>query len=104
MRLLERNLVYSRNRQMEAKMGMYDKIYYECVCPVCHKKVTGFQSKSGGCMLDELKPSNVDNFYSECDTCGCWVEFHKNGEGKFRRTVVGRNNKIISKHTKVVSI
>jgi len=44
-------------------MGMFDWVNYECVCPVCHNKVDGFQS-------DE-----VDNFYSSCRVCGAWIEF-----------------------------
>ena len=56
-------------------MGMYDNINYECVCPRCHNKVDGFQSKCAECVLDMLEPWQVKNFYSSCSVCGAWLEF-----------------------------
>lgn len=71
-------------------MGMYDNVNYECVCPVCHSKVTGFQSKSGPCELTTLEPTKVSNFYSSCDKCGCWIEFTAEKMTNFVRTVEGK--------------
>ena len=90
-------------------MGMYDEIDYECTCPVCKEKVTGFQSKDGDCLLDTLSPKQVDNFYSNCRKCGCRVKLVKDDEsGKYRRTVEGKWNgfrrPILHEHTKMISI
>jgi len=56
-------------------MGMFDYVQHECACPVCHSKVTGFQSKCGPCGLLTLQPSEVDAFYASCPKCGCWIDF-----------------------------
>lgn len=90
-------------------MGMYDEIDYECTCPVCKEKVTGFQSKSDECLLNTLPPAQVDNFYSNCRKCGCWIEFIKDDDSEnYRRTVKGKWNgtdrPTLHKHTKLVSI
>ena len=57
-------------------MGMFDEIDYECDCPGCGEKVVCFQSKDADCMLDHLKPEDVNNFYSMCDNCQGWIEFN----------------------------
>ena len=56
-------------------MGMFDDIEFEMDCPGCGKKVSGFQSKAGPCLLETLKPIQVNNFYSACDNCKGWIEF-----------------------------
>jgi len=88
---------------------MFDNINYECVCPVCHSKVTGFQSKNHDCMLATLEPNQVSNFYSSCDKCGCWIEFNRiiNPTENFTRTVQGKEKgkrKPLHEHTKDVKI
>ena len=55
-------------------MGMFDTVNYECVCPLCHNKVTNFQSKNGPCEMLVLEPREVKNFYASC-MCGAWIEF-----------------------------
>ena len=85
-------------------MGMYDNINYECTCPVCYNKVEEFQSKSGGCLLHTLEPLQVMNFYGPCDSCGCWLEFLQTGENLYQRTVSGKDDLVIPKHTKTVAI
>lgn len=72
-------------------MGMFDDITYEAPCPICGAKLTGWQSKSGGCSLDRLTPSELwtqryddetcvvpdrIDFYTNCDRCGTWIEVH----------------------------
>ena len=84
-------------------MGMFDCIEYECVCPVCKKKVSGFQSKDRDCILDRMKPQDVDKFYSSCDTCGCWIEYHTEGN-KFRRKVFGKHREALAKYEKLINI
>ena len=64
-------------------MGMYDHVTYECICPRCHNKVDGFQSKDGPCVLSTLAPEEVDNFYTSCN-CGAWIEFHVAEDSKRR--------------------
>ena len=56
-------------------MGMFDYIEYECKCPKCGEKVTGFQSKDRNCDMDILSPTQVDHFYSICDRCKEWISF-----------------------------
>lgn len=68
-------------------MGMFDWVRYETVCPHCHKKATGFQSKSSDCNLDWIKPTRVDNFYTTC-VCDAWISFDRpNNKKRWRRTV-----------------
>ena len=60
-------------------MGMFDWISLEIGCPKCGCKVSGFQSKdmeSPQCNRVEFK--EVDNFYTDCDGCGGWIEFNFN--------------------------
>lgn len=56
-------------------MGMFDYVNYEMKCPTCGETVTGFQSKSGPCLLITVDPWSVDNFYSSCKKCGTWIEY-----------------------------
>jgi len=83
---------------------MFDYVNYECTCPVCHSKVDGFQSKSGDCELETIEPTSVDNFYSSCKKCGCWINFSAKKITNFTRTVSGKGDKIITKHTKDVIV
>lgn len=57
-------------------MGMYDYVNVEVDCPSCGVKLTGFQSKSGNCLLELLQADDVDCFYSFC-TCGTEVIFRR---------------------------
>ena len=57
-------------------MGMYDSVNVVIDCPSCGEKLGGFQSKSGDCLLELLKPDDVDNFYSYCE-CGTEVVFNR---------------------------
>lgn len=88
-------------------MGMYDEVDFECTCPVCKSKVTGFQSKSGGCILDTLKPTQVANFYSSCGKCGCWIDFNAKKITNFTMTVTGKKDgkrTVLNEHTRDVCI
>jgi len=88
-------------------MGMFDYVDYECVCPVCHSKVEGFQSKDHDCTLATLDPCQVSNFYSSCDKCGCWIDFKGKPATNFTRTVEGKEKgkrKTLHQHTKDVKI
>lgn len=68
-------------------MGMFDYVKYECVCPICQGDVDGFQSKDNECVLDVVQVKDVDNFYTSCDKCGCWIEFTRIDEFNFKRVV-----------------
>ena len=85
-------------------MGMFDYVNYECTCPVCHNKVDGFQSKRGSCEMEKIEPSQVDNFYSSCGKCGCWIDFTAKEMTNFTRTVTGKNEERLPDHTKDVNI
>jgi len=50
-------------------MGMFDNIIYEADCENCGRPLDEFQSKDGYCILDTLKPEQVDNFYAYCNGC-----------------------------------
>ena len=58
-------------------MGMFDYVNFECDCPKCGERVTGFQSKDRDCELGRLEISEVDNFYTKCEGCHTWVEFQR---------------------------
>ncbi len=58
-------------------MGMFDYIEFEMPCPGCGAKINSFQSKDGECLLNTLKPIDVNHFYDSCDKCGGWVEFNR---------------------------
>ncbi len=60
-------------------MGMYDDIKHEMDCPKCGARVSGFQSKDGGCMLATLEFWAVNNFYASCPSCDTWIEFNRRG-------------------------
>lgn len=84
-------------------MGMFDYVNYECECPECGGKVSGFQSKDGECLMDTLETKDVSNFYSSCDECGGWIEFERIPSVNFRMTVTEKEDgerKVIHDHTK----
>jgi len=83
---------------------MYDNVDYECVCPVCKSKVGGFQSKDGECVLDTISPNEVNNFYSSCSKCGCWIEFEAKPTTNYTRYVSGKGRERIHEHTKDINI
>lgn len=93
-------------------MGMFDYVNYECVCPVCGEDVTGFQSKSGGCMMDTKEAHEVNNFYSTCEGCDCWLEFtaiDKPFYPAFKRVVTkgyeeDHNRSVIEEHTEIIEV
>jgi hypothetical protein len=85
-------------------MGMFDDVNYECTCPMCHAKVSGFQSKSGDCTLDTVEPTEVSNFYAPCSKCGCWIDFTAKKITNFTRTVTGKDDKCLHEHTKDVNV
>jgi len=67
-------------------MGMFDWIDYECTCDNCKGKVTGFQTKDSDRLLDLLSPFDVENFYSVCNKCGCWIDIKRDGESFVKTT------------------
>jgi hypothetical protein len=75
-------------------MGMFDWVYYACTCDNCKSRVHGFQTKSGKNILDTVKPTDVDEFYSSCDKCGLWIEFHRvKGNGYKKQTMRWKDGK-----------
>ncbi len=61
-------------------MGMFDWVDFKMPCPKCGQEVDGFQSKSGECTMELVKPSEVTNFYSWCENCGTQIEFFRKDE------------------------
>ncbi len=59
-------------------MGMFDYVKYEANCQNCGSSLNDFQTKEGVCELETLEPCQVDNFYTSCDACKTWHEFHVN--------------------------
>ena len=60
-------------------MGMFDYVNFEMDCPNCGSKVAGFQSKDRSCLLDNIDPDLVDEFYSSCGSCSLWIELSRDG-------------------------
>lgn len=87
-------------------MGMFDHVKYECSCPVCHNKVSDFQSKDGECLLDELEPFQVDYFYGTCGKCGCRLEFEveKKRNADFVLSVYGKGWEKFDQYTRKIHI
>jgi len=89
-------------------MGIFNCVDFECTCPVCHHKVDDFQTKDGDLSMATVKPKSVSNFYAPCGKCGCWIEFTRNNDGEFVRTVEGKSDRgkrqAMPKYQKVVSI
>ncbi len=82
---------------------MFDYVDYECICPVCNKKVSGFQSKDGNCIMETIDTSKINNFYTVCRQCGCWIEFKRAKDNRFMRTVSGKNGEM-PKHNKEIIV
>ena len=64
-------------------MGMFDYVKYSAPCRGCGEIINEFQSKDGECLLQELTPNEVMNFYAMCPKCKMWNEFkvkHKDYE------------------------
>lgn len=80
-------------------MGMFDWVNYECICPQCKGKVTGFQSKdSKNPSMERLQPEDVKNFYSLCKKCGCWLDIVRDGN-VCKIVVSGKDGKSIKTRT-----
>ena len=50
-------------------MGMFDYVNYSAPCKECGEILTGWQSKSGDCVLDAVEPETVGYFYDFCSNC-----------------------------------
>lgn len=89
----------------ECEVGMFDWINYECDCPVCGKKVDGFQSKDGDCQLETIEPATVNHFYTDCTGCDSWMDFKRDQPGPFTRTVeTPMTWPVNDRYTKIVDI
>lgn len=66
-------------------MGMFDYIVDvpEVECPDCGEPVTGWQSKDDICDLQKIPYWQVDNFYTFCDNCKCWIEFNRKTDRQY---------------------
>lgn len=64
-------------------MGMFDWVRMPGLrCYNCDREMPekGWQSKSGECLLDELEPKDVKDFYAICKECGTWNEYETERE------------------------
>ena len=57
-------------------MGMFDYVNYQANCQKCGEPLEGFQTKDTACELVTVEPSKCDHFYTSCDKCGTWHDFH----------------------------
>ena len=58
-------------------MGMFDYVNVVVPCPYCGKDINSFQTKNAVCRLTIIDPDEISNFYSECKSCGKWVEYNR---------------------------
>ncbi len=59
-------------------MGMFNYIKAEIPCKNCSYIITEFQSKDGLILeLLILDYWQVDNFYTDCPSCGVWNEYFR---------------------------
>jgi len=57
---------------------MFDYIKdFSVECPECGNIVEGFQTKEGPGTLSFLPTESVNSFYSSCDNCNEWIEYHR---------------------------
>ena len=69
-------------------MGMFDWVRFKHECPNCGELLTGFQTKDEYCVLEQVKPHKVKNFYTNCRNCDVWIDFYKeHGSKKWRRKI-----------------
>jgi len=59
-------------------MGMFDNVIYKANCKRCGKPLGDFQTKDGDCVLEDLTPDKISNFYTSCDSCNAWNDFKVN--------------------------
>jgi hypothetical protein len=58
-------------------MGMFNWVKLKIKCPVCGEKISGFQTKDGDLTCSEVDYFEINNFYSNCEKCGHWIEFNR---------------------------
>jgi hypothetical protein len=61
-------------------MGMFDYVKLKIKCPFCGEEIKNFQTKDTGCNLCEVEPQDIPfegEFYSDCNSCGLWVQFRR---------------------------
>ena len=70
-------------------MGLFDWVNVKILCPYCRMSLDGFQTKDGKPYCHCVDPDQISNFYTECDHCKKWVEFHRDVEYKPREIPCG---------------
>ena len=70
-------------------MGIFDWVNVNLPCPHCGKDLYSFQTKDGNPYSNCVDPDQISNFYTECDHCKKWVEYHRDFESKPRETPFG---------------
>ena len=58
-------------------MSSFDYVNVKVECPHCGNDVIGFQSKDNVCGMGVIDPKFVNNFYTDCDYCGRYIEFSR---------------------------
>ena len=54
---------------------MFDYVKYKAPCKKCGHVLTGWQSKDGECLMNEVEPKDVRRFYDNCPKCKTWNEY-----------------------------
>ena len=82
-------------------MGSYDYVEYETVCDNCRTKAGDFQTKDGERKLRKLNPLEVNNFYTHCKKCCCWIEFTKIKDNLYEKIISIKNQIRFKKEVKI---
>jgi len=62
-------------------MGMFNWVNLKIKCPNCGEVVSGFQTKDGELSCTTVEYERVNDFYSDCEKCGCWIQFTRKPVG-----------------------
>lgn len=58
-------------------MGLFDRVDFEMICPMCGEKVKGFQTKDSSNIMMKVSTDIIHNWYSGCRKCGLWINLTK---------------------------
>lgn len=61
-------------------MGMFDYVNHRGTsCSKCGCELTEWQTKDAARNFDTVEPSSVQYFYTSCNNCHTWFDYHREG-------------------------
>lgn len=59
------------------KLGIFDYVDFEMVCPRCGNKITEFHTKDGDPYMNKVGFHTLLYFYGSCEKCGLLVKVNR---------------------------